>query len=108
MWAASSGLEPELPGSKIRWATDYPTRQDVSWLTRQDSNLNRLIQNQPCYRLHHGSRARAEGPEPPASEGNCIPDSRDKPYSPRTHGITSSPSRTRTYSHGLTIRWFTD
>jgi hypothetical protein len=53
--AASSGLEPEPPGSKVRWATDYPTRQYVSSLTRQDSNLNWLIQNQPCYRLHHGS-----------------------------------------------------
>jgi hypothetical protein len=48
-------FEPEPPGSKVRWATDYPTRQYVSSLTRQDSNLNWLIQNQPCYRLHHGS-----------------------------------------------------
>jgi hypothetical protein len=37
--AASSGLEPELPGTKVRWATDYPTRHGVSSLTRQDSNL---------------------------------------------------------------------
>jgi hypothetical protein len=93
--AASSGLEPELPGSKIRRASDYPTRQGVSWLTRQDSNLNQLTQNQPCYLLHHGSRVRAEGFEPPAPEGNCFTDNRDKPYSPRTRGITSSPSRTR-------------
>ena len=27
--AASSGLEPELPGTKIRWASDYPTRQYI-------------------------------------------------------------------------------
>jgi hypothetical protein len=38
--AASSGLEPEPPGTKIRWATDYPTRHRVPSLTRQDSNLN--------------------------------------------------------------------
>jgi hypothetical protein len=25
--AASSGFEPESPGTKIRWVTDYPTRQ---------------------------------------------------------------------------------
>ena len=59
--AASSGFEPESPGTKLRWVTDYPTRHDVSSLTRQDSNLNRLIQNQPCYRLHHGSRGRTCG-----------------------------------------------
>jgi hypothetical protein len=82
--AASSGLEPEIPGAKIRWATDYPTRQDVSPppLTRQDSNLNRLIQNQPCYRLHHGSMVvaglvRVEGFEPPLPEDNCFTGSRD-------------------------------
>jgi hypothetical protein len=53
--AALSGLEPELSGTKLRRATNYPTRHGVSSLTRQDSNLNRLIQNQSCYRLHHGS-----------------------------------------------------
>jgi hypothetical protein len=70
--AASSGLEPELPGTKIRWASDYPTRHRVSLLTRQDSNLNRLIQNQPCYRLHHGSSVRAEGFEPPVPQGRLL------------------------------------
>ena len=74
--AASSGFEPESSGTKIRWVTDYPKRQVVRSLTRQDTNLNRLIQNQPCYRLHHGS-VRAEGLEPPVPEGSCFTGNRD-------------------------------
>ena len=108
--AASSGLEPESPGSKVRWVTDYPTRQGVTWLTRQDSNLNRLIQNQPCYRLHHGSSSvwyvrRDSNPlRPKATALQAVATSHIRLARTTSE---SSPSRTRTYSHGLTIRWFT-
>lgn len=46
--AASSGLEPELPGTKIRWASDYPTRH--RWCVRRDSNpraQRKLVYSQP-------------------------------------------------------------
>jgi hypothetical protein len=46
--AASSGLEPELPGTKIRWASDYPTRH--RWCVRRDSNpraQRQLVYSQP-------------------------------------------------------------
>lgn len=50
-------------------------------LTRQDSNLDPLNQNQWCYQLHYGSMesVRAEGFEPPVpGAGNCFTGSRDK------------------------------
>ena len=70
--AASSGLEPEHPGAKIRWATNYPTGQRLRWLTRQDSNLNQLIQNQPCYRLHHGPIGTCGGIRTPCAQGHLL------------------------------------
>lgn len=73
---------------------DAPPRRAVFLkLTRQDSNLNRLNQNQQCYRLHHGSSVRAEGFEPPVPEGLRFTARCDTPASPRTLGY---PGRSRT------------
>lgn len=42
------------------------------WLPRQDSNLDRPIQNRQCYQLHYGAKCVvcAEGFEPPEPQGN--------------------------------------
>ena len=57
VWVVRGGIEP--PASAVSERRSGPTELPdtaTSWLTRQDSNLNRLIQNQPCCRLHYGSQ----------------------------------------------------
>lgn len=59
-------------------------------LTRQDSNLDPLNQNQWCYQLHYGSieSVRAEGFEPTVPlRATALQAAATKPYSPRTQHL---------------------
>lgn len=74
---------------------DAPPRRAVFLkLTRQDSNLNRLNQNQQCYRLHHRSSCVRRDLNPLCLKADSwFTANRDTPASPRTRGY---PGRSRT------------
>lgn len=92
--AEDRGVEPQGFTPRPFSKRDAPPRRAVFLqLTRQDSNLNRLNQNQQCYWLHHGSSVRAEGFEPPVPECRWFTARCDTPASPRTLGY---PGRSRT------------
>ncbi len=65
-------------------------------LTRQDSNLDPLNQNQWCYQLHYGSieSVRAEGFEPTVPlRATALQAAATNPYSPRTQHLWQLPEQ---------------